>query len=141
MTEPAAPAVPDTTSPETTAPELDATTARPTRTTPPVARPSLSLEPLLPAGCREALAVVDRYYRTAGSTELSQQAAATEAYQGMMRASVSAEGAVHAVAVALSQDFSHMRFILSGMVSGDYAAAQARTNRDAQTLRDVCGGS
>ncbi|GAB3142905.1 hypothetical protein GCM10027290_18340 [Micromonospora sonneratiae] len=98
----------------------------------------MSLEPLLPAGCAEALAVVDRYYRTAGSTRLSQQAAATEAYQGMMGASLEAEGAVHPVTVALSQDFSEMRFILAGMVSGDYAAVQARTSRDVQTLRDVC---
>ncbi|MFF4888397.1 hypothetical protein [Micromonospora chersina] len=98
----------------------------------------MSLQPLLPAGCEEALAVVDRYYRTAGSTELSQQAAATAAYQGMTRASLAAEGAVYSVTVTLSQDFSNMRFILSGMVSGDYAAAQTRTTRDAQTLRDVC---
>ncbi|XTZ15703.1 hypothetical protein ACQSSU_30595 [Micromonospora echinospora] len=111
---------------------------RPTPRTPDTG-PPLSLAPILPAGCQEALAVVDRYYRTAGSTELSRQAAATEAYQGMMRASLAAEGAVHSVTVALSQDFSTMRFILSGMVSGDYAAAQARTDRDAQTLRDVCG--
>jgi hypothetical protein len=130
------------TPPDTTAtPGPGATTPRPARTTPrtPDTRPSLSLAPLLPAGCQEALAVVDRYYRTAGSTALSQQAAATEAYQGMMRASLAAEGAVYPVTVALSQDFSTMRFILSGTVSGDYAAAQARTNRDAQTLRDVCG--
>ena len=99
----------------------------------------MSLEPLPRPGCQEALAVVDRYYRSAGSTELSQEAAATEAYQGMMRASLAAEGAVYQVTVALSQDFSNMRFILTGMVSGDYAAAQARTSRDAQTLRDVCG--
>ncbi len=104
-------------------------------------RPPLTLEPLPPAGCQEALAVVDRYYRTAGSTELSQQAAATEAYQGMMGASLRAEGAVYAVTLALSQDFSEMRFILSGVVSGDYAAVQARTNRDAQTLRDFCGAN
>lgn len=96
------------------------------------------MAPLLPAGCAEALAVVDRYYRTAGSTRLSQQAAATEAYQGMMGASLDAEGAVRTVTVALSQDFSEMRFILAGMVSGDYAAVQARTAGDAQTLRDVC---
>ncbi|GAB2957651.1 hypothetical protein GCM10027280_52930 [Micromonospora polyrhachis] len=81
---------------------------------------------------------MDRYYRTAGSTRLSQQAAATEAYQGMMGASLNAEGAVHTVTVALAQNFSEMRFILSGMVSGDYAAVQARTGRDAQTLRNVC---
>jgi phage portal protein BeeE len=99
----------------------------------------LSLQPLLPAGCREALAVVDRYYRSAGSTELSQQAAATQAYQGMMRASSTAQGAVYSVTVALSQDFSNMRFILAGTVSGDYAAAQARTDGDARALRDVCG--
>ncbi|SCL21626.1 hypothetical protein GA0074692_1218 [Micromonospora pallida] len=124
----------------TTAPEPSATPPRPVETTSraPNPRPSLSLAPLLPAGCEEALAVVDRYYRTAGSTELSQQAAATQAYQGMMRASTAAEGAVYQVTVALSRDFSDMRFILSGGVSGDYAAAQARTNRDAQTLRDVC---
>lgn len=100
--------------------------------------PALSLPPLLPAGCEEALAVVDRYHRTAGSTRLSQQAAATEAYQGMMGASLAAQGAVRTVTVALAQDFSEMRFILSGMVSGDYAAAQARTSRDARTLREVC---
>ena len=40
--------------------------------------------------------------------------------------------------MALSQDFSELRFILSGMVSGDHDAVQARTDRDAQTLRDVC---
>jgi hypothetical protein len=141
-TEPTAPVhVAPTTAAPQTVPEPSATTPRPIRTTPqtPDTRPPLSLEPLLPPGCQEALAAVDRYYRTAGSTELSQQAAATEAYQGMMGASLKAEGAVYPVTVALSQDFSDMRFILAGMVSGDYAAAQARTNRDARTLRDFCG--
>ncbi|WP_170208661.1 hypothetical protein [Micromonospora pisi] len=40
--------------------------------------------------------------------------------------------------VDLSRDFQNMGFILSGMVFGDYAEAQAKTSRDAQTLRDVC---
>ncbi|RKR90367.1 hypothetical protein BDK92_4739 [Micromonospora pisi] len=100
--------------------------------------PPLSLQPLPRPGCREALAVIDRYVRSAGSTELSQQAAAMEAYQGMMRASSAAEGAVKTVTVDLSRDFQNMGFILSGMVFGDYAEAQAKTSRDAQTLRDVC---
>ncbi|SCF01379.1 hypothetical protein GA0074695_2867 [Micromonospora viridifaciens] len=140
----ASPQVPEPKTPvhdaSTAAPQT--TVAEPSATAPqtPDTRPPLSLEPLL-ASCQEALAVVDRYYRNAGSTELSQQAAATEAYQGMMRASLSADGAVYSVTVALSRDFSDMRFILTGMVSGDYAARQARTNRDAQTLRDVCGAT
>ncbi|MFY1596202.1 hypothetical protein [Micromonospora sp. WMMD737] len=96
------------------------------------------MAPLHPAGCAEALAVVDRFYRTAGSTRQSRQAAATTAYQGMMGASLQAEGGVHQATVALSQDFSELRFILSGMVASDYEVVQARTDRDAQHLRDVC---
>lgn len=122
-------------------PEVTTSPPRPPETPdsrPPLSVPSLSVPSLLPAGCEEALAVIDRYQRTAGSTRLSQQAAATEAYQDMMGASLVAEGAVRTVTVALAQDFSEMRFILSGTVSGDYAAVQARTNRDAQTLREVC---
>ncbi|MER7420456.1 hypothetical protein ABT346_27365 [Micromonospora peucetia] len=96
------------------------------------------MAPLRPAGCEEALAVVDRFYRTSGSTRQSRLAAATTAYQGMMGASLNADGGVYQATVALSQDFSELRFILSGMVSGDHDAVQARTDRDAQTLRDVC---
>ncbi|WP_327029469.1 hypothetical protein OG989_01315 [Micromonospora sp. NBC_01740] len=132
---------PDRTPPDqTTTPTADATKDHPvTRTPRPPAPGRLpSLAPLQPAGCEEALAVVDRFYRTSGSTRQSRQAAATTAYQGMMGASLQAEGGVHQATVALSQDFSELRFILSGMVASDYEVVQARTDRDAQHLRDVC---
>jgi len=133
-------AAPGEVQPSTTAPEPDPTTPAPSPTTarPPVAVPSLSLAPLPPAGSEDALAVVARHERTAGSTTLSQQAAASQAYQGMMGASLSAQGAVYTVAVALAQDFKEMEFILSDMLSQDYGTAQARTRADARTLRDVC---
>ncbi|MEU6073986.1 hypothetical protein [Micromonospora sp. NPDC047074] len=116
------------------------TTPRPTAGTPPTSAPARppSMAPLPPAGCEEALAVVGRFYRTSGSTRQSRQAAATTAYEGMMGASLNAAGGVHQATVALSRDFSDLRFILSGMVEGDYDAVQARTDRDAQTLRNVC---
>ncbi|MEW2375313.1 hypothetical protein AB0883_04295 [Micromonospora sp. NPDC047812] len=132
---------PDQTTPEPpTAPDPDATTPRPTTRTPRTPAPGRlpSLAPLPPAGCEEALAVVDRFYRTSGSTRQSREAAATTAYQGMMGATLHAQGGVYQATVALSKDFSELRFVLSGMVSDDYDAVQARTDRDAQTLRSVC---
>ncbi|MEU7933511.1 hypothetical protein [Micromonospora echinofusca] len=134
-------ATPDRTTPApTTVPEPGVTTPRPTSAT--SRTPTLgrlpSVAPLRPAGCAEALAVVDRFYRTSGSTRQSRQAAATTAYQGMMGASLNAQGGVYQTTVALSQDFSELRFILSGMVAGDPDAVQARTDRDARTLREVC---
>lgn len=107
--------------------------------TTPATTPPLSLAPLPPAGCTNALAAVDTYYRSAGSTTLSQDAAASQAYQDMMRASLETNGgAVYTVTVALSRDFSTMRFILEGMESGDYTQAQRQTSSDAQTLQNVC---
>ena len=93
----------------------------------------------LPAGCEEALRAIDIYNRTAGSTRLSQDAAASQAYRSMMDATLDTDGGTaHAVTVALSGDFFTMRSILEGQLSGDYAAAVAQTNSDIRTLNDVC---
>jgi hypothetical protein len=133
--------VPDTSRPEpepTTSTTDVPVTATPTRTgiTPP---PSLSLQPQRPLGCDEAIAAINEYNRTAGSAKSSQAAAASQARQNLMGASLSSSGgAVYSVIVALSRDFQNLEFILTGMVAGDYAAAVARTNDDIDTLRNVC---
>ena len=130
-----------TPAPTVTTPRPTATTVEPTVTTRPPdpgPAPEWTLAPLPPEGCPETLAVLNTYYRTAGATRDSQYPAAVRARQDMMSASLSAKGAVYTTANDLTRDFTNMQYILDGTRGADYADAQARTNRDARTLRSLC---
>jgi hypothetical protein len=115
-------------------------TAAPVAPTTTPAQLPLSIASLPAPGCDEALSVLDTYYRTAGTTESSQDAAAQQAYQGMMGAGLDSTGAVHTVVVKLANDFMNMSLTLEGQEDGNYGAEQATTNSDAQTLRSLCAG-
>jgi hypothetical protein len=104
--------------------------------------PLPSLAALQPAGCAKALPIVDTYYRTAGTTKYTQEAAARQAAQDMFNATVGLQGGpAFADITALYNDFASMEFILLGESPRNYSDAQAQTNADRQTLYSVCGSS
>lgn len=104
--------------------------------------PPLSVTPLQPPGCAQALPVVDTYYQTAGTTKYTQKAAARQAAQDLFDiGSRLTGGPAFSDITALYRDFSSMVFALEDMSSLDYSAVQAQTMADAQTLRRVCGTS
>ena len=92
-----------------------------------------------PAGCSEAIGVVNTYNQTAGSTGQSQAAAASQASGGMMAASDDTyDTSVQAAEEALVGDFQNMSAILNGEILADYSAAVAQTHADIKTLNATC---
>ncbi|MFJ9520216.1 hypothetical protein ACIRPK_18400 [Kitasatospora sp. NPDC101801] len=100
--------------------------------------PALSLPPVRPGGCDQAYAVLNRYNKVVGTTKGSRIAAAQEARDGMMGASLDASGGVYSIMVRLTQGFQEMGFILMGAVGGDYNAVAAGVGEDVETLKSLC---
>ncbi len=100
--------------------------------------PAPALPAVRPGGCDPADAVLDRYNKVVGTTKGSRIAAAQEARDGMMSASLSATGGVYSIITRLAQGFQELGFILTGMVGGDYNAVVAEMNGDIKTLKSLC---
>ncbi|BFV60499.1 hypothetical protein KCMC57_up56030 [Kitasatospora sp. CMC57] len=100
--------------------------------------PVLTLPPVRPGGCDPAYAVLNRYGKVAGTTKGSRIAAAQEARDGMMSASLDATGGVYSIITRLTQGFQELGFILTGMVGGDYNAVSEEMNGDIETLKSLC---
>ncbi|MBB4950866.1 hypothetical protein F4556_006401 [Kitasatospora gansuensis] len=100
--------------------------------------PTASLPKIRPGGCDPAYATVNRYNQVVGTTKGSRIAAAQEARDGMMSASLSASGGVYSIITRLAQGFQEMGFILTGMVGGDYNAVATSVGEDVETLKSLC---
>jgi hypothetical protein len=139
-------------SPQPTSTPTQSTSPQPVPTpsptpTPPSSGDGFSAPPLagsagLPAGCADADAAIKTYNQTVGTTQTTEAAAATQAYQDMTAASTETdESSTYTVMVTLAADFDNMYLILSGELEQSYAAARARTDSDIGALNDVCSQS
>jgi hypothetical protein len=98
---------------------------------------SRSASPRTPAGCEEALAAVNSYNQSAGSSQADRAAAADKAASALGVAYQRADDpGVGQAALALADDFAQLANTLaSGQTAGDDTA---RMSTDIQTLNSVC---
>jgi hypothetical protein len=125
-------------------PEGGATSALATTPAPtPPSGPPWSMAPLPDAACANGLPIVDTYYKAAGTTIYTREAAARQAAQDMMPLAghLDGRGPGDSDIIALYNDFSRIQIDLEGGHGQNYSSFQAQTDADAATLRRVCGGS
>ncbi|NUW32825.1 hypothetical protein HTZ77_15485 [Nonomuraea sp. SMC257] len=133
------PSTPDSSTPEPRTPESRTPEPPMPRSTPPAPASSEPLAQVRPGGCDEAAAALTAYRRNAGTVRNSQAAAAQQARQDLMGASLEAQGVVAAKISRLAAGFQELSFRLTGMTGGDPNQVIAAIKSDVAELNRLCG--